>query len=306
VTVGSPVDADVLQRISRLQLRARALTAGGRVGLHRSRKEGYAAEFEDWDPYRPGLDVRRIDWRAWARTDRLLVRRSRVDTDVPVYVVLDASADLDTGPHRRAGQLPDLERGKAGTAIALAATLAMACWHGGEPIGLHVLGGGTIQRHLPARRARSHLAELVRTLAVLVPSGRADLGATLAASGALLPRRSVAFVVSDAMEPLPSWGHALRGFAQRRIDVRFLHVRSAAELRLEGFDVAWLRSPESGEERLVDAAATRERVRLAVMDHDASVRAAVHAARGLWWAVDVDRDLSAAVLGALQGREAPS
>jgi hypothetical protein len=141
---------------------------------------------------------------------------------------------------------------------------------------------------------------------VLVPSGRADLGATLAASGALLPRRSVAFVVSDAMEPLPSWGHALRGFAQRRIDVRFLHVRSAAELRLEGFDVAWLRSPESGEERLVDAAATRERVRLAVMDHDASVRAAVHAARGLWWAVDVDRDLSAAVLGALQGREAPS
>lgn len=301
----APVDADLLGRLSRLHVRARQLASGGRVGLHRARRQGVGAELEDWQPYRAGMDLRRIDWRAWARTDRLLVRRHRVETDLPVVVVLDASADLASGAESAHGRRPDLTHGKAGNAIVLAATLAMACWNGGEPVGLHVLAG-SVASQLPPCRARSHLAELFRILAALEPQGRAHLAEQLGMVAARVPRHAVVFLVTDAMEPLDGWAPSLRAFAERRVDLRVLHVRDEAELRLAGLDVAWLRSPETGEERLIDAAVARPALQAAAAAHDLAVRHAVHAAGGAWWPVDTGGELSRGVLGALQGREYPS
>ncbi len=298
----SLVDAEALARLSTLHLRARGLAKGLRLGLHRSRRLGTAVEFADWEVYRPGLDARRIDWRVWARTDRLLVRRSHEETDLPVLVVLDASADLASGPQVPSPGRPDLAQGKAGAAIVLAATLMVAAWDGGEPVGLELIAGKVERRRFPPRRGQNGLAMSLGSLASVVPAGRAGLGEQLVSVASRAPHKAVVFLLTDGMEPLHDWLPALRGFAARGVDLRVLHLRDEAELRLDGVGVTWLVSPETGEERVVDADVVRVGLRLARDRHDSSVRDAVHALGGLWWAVDTGAPLPPVVARALLGR----
>jgi uncharacterized protein (DUF58 family) len=128
-------DPNVLARVRHLHLRARYLTAALLVGEHRSRRVGQAVEFADYQPYLPGMDLRGLDWRVWARTDRLVVKRFETETELPASVVLDLSGDLGTGDGARAGALPDLDTTKAGYAITLAATLLYFLHLHGEPWG---------------------------------------------------------------------------------------------------------------------------------------------------------------------------
>ena len=119
----TPYEAEVLARIRHLHLRARHAVDGLVSGGHRSGQVGQAVEFADYQAYTPGVDPKTIDWRVWARTDRMMVRRFEKETEVPCLLVLDLSGDLSTGDDASVGR-PDLEGTKAGYAVVLAATLA--------------------------------------------------------------------------------------------------------------------------------------------------------------------------------------
>ena len=108
-----PWDPVVLSRVRHLHLRARVLTDALLMGNHRSRRVGQAIEFADYQEYAPGMDTRGLDWKVWARTDRLVVRRYETETELPCTVVLDLSGDLSTG-ESGASRLPDLDKSKAG------------------------------------------------------------------------------------------------------------------------------------------------------------------------------------------------
>jgi uncharacterized protein (DUF58 family) len=140
-------DPDVLARVRHLHLRARHLTEAWLHGDHRSRRVGQAVEFADYQEYQPGVDLRRLDWRVVARTDRYVVKRFETETELPCTVVLDLSGDLGTGTRGRVGALPDLDRTKAGYAITLAATLLYFLHLHGEPVGLELLAGDVPAGH---------------------------------------------------------------------------------------------------------------------------------------------------------------
>ena len=87
-------DPEVLARVRHLHLRARRLTDAMLMGEHRSRRVGQAVEFADYQEYLPGMDLRHLDWRVLARSDRLVVRRFETETQLPCTLVLDLSGDL--------------------------------------------------------------------------------------------------------------------------------------------------------------------------------------------------------------------
>lgn len=273
-------DAEVLSRVRHLHLRARVLADRLLLGQHRARRVGQAIEFADYQDYVPGMDPRRIDWRALARSDRLLVRRYETETELPCTVVLDLSGDLGTGRTGRGG-LPDLLGSKAGYAITLAATLLTWLHRQGEPVGLRLIGGEGI-RHadLPPRRGRVHLQLQLLTLAQARPGGKAELGAALAALGARTRRRSLVAVLTDGMEEPATWLPALQSFARRGTDLRFVHLWDRKELQL-GFDGAALfYSPEGGEALAIDPKGARAEFREVVQGWLSEVRGGVIAAGG--------------------------
>jgi len=245
-------DSQVLSRIRHLHLKARHLTTALLQGEHRSVRVGQAIEFADYHEYTPGMDPRRIDWRVWGRTDRLVVKRFETETELPCVVVVDLSGDLGTGAHART-ELPDLGASKAGYALVLAASLVYFLERHGEPVGLEIVAGeGITHRSIPPRRGHNHLQYLFLQLATVRPGGAADLRSALTRVGARTRRRSFVAMITDGMEEPAHWLPSLAAFARRGADLRFFHLFDPGEWRLDFEQPSLFYSPEGGEALAVD------------------------------------------------------
>lgn len=302
--VTTPWDADVLGRVRRLHLRARVTTDALLMGSHRSLRTGQAIEFADYQEYSPGMDLRGVDWRAWGRTDRLMVKRFQTETELACTVVLDLSGDVATGDAGKGG-MPPLEGTKAGVAITAAATLLYWFSRQGEPVGLRLVAGSAPFRDLPPRRGRSQLQQCFLALGAARPEGKADLSRVLAEVGGRVRRRSMVVVISDAMEDPAVWMPSLAAFARRGSDLRFLHVFDRAELRLEQDHASLFYSPEGGDAIAVDPSGAAKEFAQVVAEWMAEVRAGVVKFGGQYVAVPTDRPLEEVIRSVVHGRVEP-
>ncbi len=275
------------------------------MGNHRSRRVGQAVEFADYQEYLPGMDLRSIDWRVWARTDRYVVKRYETETELPCTVVLDLSGDLGTGDTATGG-LPALEGTKAGYAITLAATLLYWFQRQGEPVGLSIVAGEGISHHeFPPRTSRNHLQMLFLSLAAARPGGRADLAETLMKVGGRTRRRGWVGVLSDGMEEPGSWLPALAAFARRGTDLRFCHLFDRRELKLDFERSALFYSPEGGEALAVDPAGARADFAEVVAAYLEEVRRGVVRFGGQYVQVSTDRPMEEVLQHLIMGGTLP-
>jgi uncharacterized protein (DUF58 family) len=320
-----PWDAEVLARVRALHLEARVLTEALLQGEHRSRRVGQAIEFADYQEYLPGMDLRHLDWRVWGRSDRYVIKHFETETELPVTVVLDLSADLATGaPGGEGGgllsrlarlprsaratttvPLPDLQDSKAGFAIRLAATLLYLFHLHREPVGLELVAGeGSPFTSLAPRSDRSHLQALFLALAAARPGGEARLDSALATVGDRTRRRSLVLLVTDGMEEPSTWLPSVGAFARRRTDLRLLHLYDRREWGLDLDRPARFYSPEGGEELAVDPAAARQALREVATEYVEEVRQGVSRWGGIYVPVPTDGDLEAALRAVVRGRPA--
>jgi len=318
-----PWDPAVLARVRHLHLKARVLTEALLQGEHRSRRVGQAIEFADYQEYLPGMDLRHLDWRVWGRSDRLVVKHFETETELPVTLVLDLSADLATGDPARSrkgllgaltGQarpvvdagLPDLEHSKAGFAITLAATLAYFFHLHREPVGIEIIAGqDTPFTSLPPRSGKSALQSIFLALASARPGGQAGLAQALARVGGRTRRRSLVLVLSDGMEEPDTWLPSAGAFARRKTDLRFFHLYDRREWDLRLDQPSKLYSPEDGEELAVDPAAARQALREVAAEYVEEVRQGISAFGGIYLPTPTDGGLEAAVRRGLRAAPAP-
>ena len=90
-------DAEFMRKLERLSLISRKLKAGVMKGERRSTKRGQSVEFADYRNYTPGDDLRRLDWNAYARMERLFIKLFQEEEDITVHLLLDASKSMDWG-----------------------------------------------------------------------------------------------------------------------------------------------------------------------------------------------------------------
>jgi len=91
------LDAEALSKLANLQLRAGAVVDGTMAGLHRSPHHGSSIEFAEHKEYAPGDDIRRLDWKAYAKFDRPFIRQYEDETDLKAYLLLDCSGSMGYG-----------------------------------------------------------------------------------------------------------------------------------------------------------------------------------------------------------------
>ena len=156
------LDPAVLSAIGDLELVARVTVDGTVSGLHRSPFHGYSAEFSQYRHYRPGDDLKYVDWKLFARTDRLYTKQYRETTNMPAQVAVDASASMayqGTGPVSK---------------LAYARLLAAAVSHllsgQGDAVGL-VTFADALRDYIPSRSGRLHLRRILVALTKLDASG---------------------------------------------------------------------------------------------------------------------------------------
>ena len=141
----SLVDPAFFSRLESIELRARSLVEGSMHGLHRSPYLGLSVEFASHREYTPGDDIRHLNWKLYARHDRLYIKEYDADTNLNLYLLLDASASMTCA---NAG------RSKLHYAASIAAALAHLALKQRDAVGLTVFSDA-VTAHLPPRAGRT-------------------------------------------------------------------------------------------------------------------------------------------------------
>jgi uncharacterized protein (DUF58 family) len=248
-----PLTPALLAALGDLDLAARTVVEGLRTGLHRSPFHGYSAEFSQYRHYRPGDDLRYVDWKLLARTDRLYTRQYRETTNLEATCLVDASASM--------GFADDGGPSKLAAAVLAASAFALLVSRQGDAIGLATTPAAGAP--LPPRGGSLHLRRVLAALAGVAPKDRGDLATAVRRATDALPRRGLLLVFSDLYDDEARTAAELRRARLIGHDVAVFHVFTRSELEFPWRADAEFRDLESGE-------------RLA--SHAGDVRAAYHEA----------------------------
>lgn len=211
----------LLADIETLQLSARAIVSGALAGAHRSLRRGSSIEFSEHKLYSPGDDVRHIDWRAFAKTDRYHIKQFEDETNISLELIIDGSASMAFAGD---GREPKIEYAKK-----LGAALCYLALRQGDAGGV-VTFGTTVRDELPARATSAHLVEVMHLLAKLAPTGETSLVRALDQFAQRSRRRSMLVIITDLFDPDPSLFDAFRRLAARRHDVALMHLLDPVEI----------------------------------------------------------------------------
>ncbi|MEO6236925.1 MAG: DUF58 domain-containing protein [Vicinamibacterales bacterium] len=227
-----------LASIGDLELVSRRVVDGTISGLHRSPFHGYSAEFSQYRHYRPGDDLKYIDWKLFARTDRLYTKQFRETTNLLCQIALDASGSMD---YAGASGATKFQYGRL-----LAGALAHLVSRQGDAVGL-VTYADAIRQYLPSRGGPAHLRAVLLSLTATKPSGRTDGAAALTRTIDLLKRRGLLIVVSDLYDEGVHVERALMRAAHTGHEVVVFHVLTRDEVELPFRDDVELEDPETGD-----------------------------------------------------------
>jgi uncharacterized protein (DUF58 family) len=239
----SSLSPSVVAAIDDLELAARLVVEGMRTGGHRSPFHGFSTEFRQHRPYRAGDDLKHLDWKLYARSDRLYTRQFRETTNLAVLLVLDRSASM---------AFPESGVSKFRYAQVLCAALAYLVSEEGHAVGLMTTEGDKLT-YIAPRGGRVHLRALIARIDRLVAADGWDGPQALARGSQLLQRRGVVLAVSDFYDDEEAMRREMRRAAQRGHDVAMLHIMATEELALPFNDHVELEDLETGTIRLVDA-----------------------------------------------------
>ncbi len=213
------VDSAVLGRLSRLALNARLPMAGSVAGLHRSATRGSSIEFAEYRKYVQGDDIRHVDWRVFARTDRFYIKEFEADTNLRCCLVLDVSGSMGfTGA----------QGSRLDYAKRLVATLAHLLVHQGDAAGLVCFSDGALHE-IPPRDSPSHLRVLFDTIAELKPHGRTRIIQAIHDLAEKIRQRALVIVFSDFFTPLDDVLGCFEHMRFRKHDLAVFHLLDRQE-----------------------------------------------------------------------------
>lgn len=217
------LDSAVLSRLSRLTVPARRPMIGSVTGVHRSATRGSSVEFAEYRKYVPGDDIRRLDWRVYARTDRFYMKEFEADTNLRCEIVLDLSGSMAyAGGH---GSKLDFAR-------RLSATLAYLMIHQGDAAGLRLVGSGA-DRVIPPRRSPAHLGVLLDELAGARAAAAVDLPEALHRAADQIRRRAMVVVISDFFAEPDGLLSAFQHMRFQRHDLVLFHLLDPQEVQFD-------------------------------------------------------------------------
>lgn len=239
-----------------LEVVARLIVEGMRSGQHRSPFHGFSNEFSQYRAYRPGDDLKYLDWKVLARTDRLYTRQFRETTNMSAMICLDSSGSM---------AYPETGLSKFRYASMMAAALAHLIVMQGDAVGLMTMQAGRLV-YLPARGGRGHLRTMLAQIDRLEPAREWDPSMVIPRAADLLKRRGLVCVISDFYDAPGQTRVELRRANRRGHDVALLQVVSKEEVELPFAGDLEFEDLETGSRVLVDPRRARAGYRQSIAE----------------------------------------
>lgn len=213
-------DPDGLARVGNMELVARQVVEGFLTGRHRSPYHGFSVEYLDHRPYAPGDDIRSLDWKLLARTDKYNVKLFQDETNLRATILLDCSASMTF----KSDGLSKLEYGSF-----LAAALAHLMLRQNDAVGL-TLFDREVRAALPPRARPSQFRQVLEMLEQPPTGHDTDVGAILHTIAERLKRRGLVILISDLIDDVAQVASGLQHFRHNHHEVVVFQVMDDAEL----------------------------------------------------------------------------
>ena len=205
---------ETIAQIAGLELRARFIVEGFIAGLHKSPFHGFSVEFAEYRQYMPGDPIKNIDWKVYGKTDRYYIKEFEEETNLKAHLLLDISTSMNYG----SGKVTKLSY-----AMDLAAAFTYLMIKQQDAVGLLTFGS-TTRSYLPPRAKPSHMNDIFRTLAQVVPEEQTNISAVLHELAERIKRRGLIVLFSDLYDEPEMVLKALRHFRHRQHEVLVFHI----------------------------------------------------------------------------------
>ena len=298
------LDPSVLARIGNLELLAKIVVEGFINGLHRSPHLGASTDFAEHRAYMPGDDIRRIDWKLYARSDRHYIKEYEADTNTNFNVILDVSPSMRYGANAETGRVSKLTYG-----CYLAASLVVLLEHAARP-------RRRSRRSTPissstCRRRRSICSSILHTLDRVEKQGRdaktapgkSTLLAPLRKLSETVRRRSLVLLISDLYEDPDAVLDALAHIRGRGNDVMVFHLLDSHEIDFSFSDSTNFIDMETGEKMPVIPEYLRKQYKEMVAEHSRALSKRIIETRAEYALFDTTKPLDGALFAYLLARQ---
>ena len=242
------LDPKILERIKRLDVRARLVVEGFITGQHKSPYSGFAVEFAGHREYSPGDEIKHIDWKVWSKTDRFYIKEYEEETNLKTTIIVDCSKSM--------GYAGDGWR-KFDYAATAGASLAHLLQHQGDAVGL-VTFNTKVCEVLPPSSRLNHIKEMVHVLGETEPDDKTDVGEVFVELVEQVRSRGMVVIISDLFADLTQLRESLQQFRLRKHEVVVFHVMDRHELVFPFEDNTRFIGLESDDEVHADPRALRK------------------------------------------------
>ncbi|MGQ9662648.1 MAG: DUF58 domain-containing protein [Kiritimatiellia bacterium] len=217
-------DPHVISRVKGFEVRSMRLVESHMAGVHRSRLRGISTEFAQHRQYVIGDDLRHLDWKVYAKTDRLFVKEYEAETNMPVYFLLDTSPSMFFKSDENL-----LSKYEYGATVV--ATLAYLLTQQKDTFAL-VLFGEKPRTILPAKGSMGHYRNMLDAMSKTAKKGaegKTDIGSSLLAATPIMKNRGIVMLISDLVDNPEKLGRGLGQLSYQGQDVAIFHIEDPVE-----------------------------------------------------------------------------
>ena len=286
------IDPQALMSIRNLELLARLLVEGLWNWIHRSPYHGFYVEFTEYRQYSPDDDLRYLDWRVYARSDRYFIKKFEDETNLRCYFLTDRSPSMGFG---------SLGYTKADYGATLAATLAYFLYLQGDAIGLLTFDE-QVREYLPARHRTGHLRHLMLALEKLAPGKATNLSLPLRRIAEVVRRRSLIILISDFLAPLEQLERELLAVAACGHELVVFQILDPAELTFNFGQASMFEDLESGRLLFIEPSVARREYLKNFGEHCARLQQSCQRLGAAYHRLDTSRALELALFDFLRAR----
>jgi uncharacterized protein (DUF58 family) len=297
------LDPSVLARIGNLELLAKVVVEGFINGLHKSPHLGASTDFAEHRAYMPGDDIRRIDWKLWARSDRYYLKEFEADTNTNFVAIVDVSPSMRFGANAEDGRVSKLTY-----ACYLAACLTYFSSLQRDRVGMATIDHDIVDYVPPSAK---HLRLVLHSLDRIergardakVTPGKSTLQAPLRKLSETLRRRSMVVLISDFYEDPDEVISALSHVRGRGNDVIAFHLLDPREIDFAYTDASNFVDMETGTKMPVIPEYLRQQYRELVQTHTSSLMKRIGETRADYALFDTSKPLDQVLFRYLAARE---
>lgn len=232
------LDPKTVAKVGNLELIARLVVEGFITGLHRSPYHGFSVEFAEHRAYRPGDEIKYLDWKVFARTGKYFVKEFQEETNLRCTIAIDSSASMAYASKDNIS--------KYEYAAYLSAALSLLMVQQRDAVGLALYDKG-IRTFLPPNSKPSYMREILKTLETNKPENETGTAEALNMLAERIKRRGLVIIFSDFFDEPEQILNALKHFRHKKHEVIVFHILDPRERDFKLGNAANFKDMETGE-----------------------------------------------------------